>query len=139
MESLPNCILCNQPLQPVKTGMSVQPFWQRYTDFLRLPFFLPGLAMLLLLLLLPGLAPENLLLPVGAGSFFMLGLTGWALLQKCAKGEVLFPGTEGVTSALSGSGLQVALLIAVIMTGLVWAGAFAPMLSVLDQPRDDRG
>ena len=131
MESLPNCILCNQPLQPVKTGMSVQPFWQRYTDFLRLPFFLPGLAILLLLLLLPGLAPENLLLPVGAGSFFMLGLTGWALLQKCAKGEVLFPGTEGVTSALSGPGLQVALLIAVIMSGLLWAGAFAPMLSVL--------
>ncbi|WP_130415037.1 tetratricopeptide repeat protein [Fluviicoccus keumensis] len=131
MEALPNCILCNQSLQPVRTGPVVTPFWLRYTDFLRLPFSLPGLGLLLIFLLLPMFAPENLLLPAAFVSYALLALIGWGLLRRGASGEVSFPGLPELGQMFAGPAAPLALLLAGVMTGLVLMTQKAALLAFL--------
>lgn len=135
MESLPHCILCNQPLQPVLAGATVEPFWYRSTHFMRLPFSLPGLLILVLMMLLPVVAPDNLLPAMGGASYFLLALIGWMLLVQNSRGEVVFPGLQGVGASLSGAGLSLSLAVAVLFTALSMLADHMPltgsMLTVL--------
>lgn len=131
METLPNCILCNQPLQPVRTGMTVQSYWERYTDFLRQPFAPAGLAMLLLVTVAPVLAPEPVLPVLGVAGTFLMALAGWGILQQATKGELDFPAPAALASSLSSVAFQGALLLALLVGAMVFAGARFPLVTLL--------
>ncbi|HEX5359981.1 MAG TPA: tetratricopeptide repeat protein [Fluviicoccus sp.] len=129
MESLPNCILCNHPLRSATSGPAVEPFWQRYTDFLRVPFAMTGMGILLLLMVLPVMVPDNILLPVAFGSYVLIMLVGWSILLQGATGSVTFPGPAQLGKLMSGPALPLAVVVSLLMTGLGWAGGEFPFVA----------
>lgn len=131
MEALPNCILCNQPLSPLSQGPAVEPFWLRYTDFLRLPFSVTGLAVLFLLLAVPVIAPVSALPPVGVAGYFAAALLGWAVLRRTSAGSVAFPGIAELGQLLAAPAVPAALLLTVLMAALGYGAQYMPFLSFL--------
>ncbi|HEX5276115.1 MAG TPA: tetratricopeptide repeat protein [Fluviicoccus sp.] len=107
-------------MRPATSGPVVEPFWQRYTDFLRVPFSLPGVGVLVLLMILPVMAPEKLLLPFAFGSYTLIMLIAWGILQQGSSGEVAFPDFARLGKSLSGPAIPLAALVSALIAALGW-------------------
>ena len=114
MENTPNCLLCNQPLTSISHSAAIAPFWQHYTDFMRLAFNPMGILCLLIMVVLPTLAPSGLLLPIAGGAYFVLALYGWALLQHTATGNLKLPTLQNISQSISKLALEVSALVALV-------------------------
>ena len=132
MDNVPNCLICNQPLTSISHNSAIAPFWQHYTDFMRLPFNLLGILCLLLLMILPTIAPETMLLPLAGGSYFVLAIYGWGLLQHTATGSLKFPTLKNISTAISRLSLGVSAAVAVVLVllGLLAVKSIAGAIAV---------
>ena len=134
MESAPPCVMCGQPLESLSQRTGVRPFWQRFTEFLQLPFaIVPGF-MLLVCTILPLAAPEALVRFAGWGSYFLAGLAGWGILQRTAAGNVVFPDPGSLLKSLGVTAVQVALLMTAVIALLVEVAARVPLATFLLLP-----
>ncbi len=113
-ENTPHCLLCNQPLTSISQSAAIAPFWQHYTDFMRLPFNPIGILSWLLMVTLTFLAPEEMLLPIVGGAYFGLALYGWGLLQHTATGSLKFPTVQTIAASVNRLALEVSMTIAVV-------------------------
>lgn len=128
-EASPYCLLCNQPLVLLQGQTAVSPFWRHYTDFMRLPFSLPGILCLVIMMLLPVLAPDNLLLPVSGLSFFLLMLYGWALLQYGTTGELKNPDFPVLLKSVNRLAFEVSAALTATVLGLGVLASSMPLVA----------
>ncbi len=117
-ETVPQCLLCNQALVSLSHQQAAEPYWLHYTDFMRMPLNPIGVALLVLMTLLPVFAPEGMLLPIAGLSYVILALYGWGLLQQTTTGSLAFPELGNILKSISTLAVQVSMAIAVIFIGM---------------------
>ncbi|PTQ88158.1 B-box zinc finger protein [Agitococcus lubricus] len=131
VEAQPQCLLCNQPLTMMNAERAVPPFWQNFTDFLRLPFNLWGLMWLVVVALLVSMASQlPMLFVVGLG-FFISTVYGWCLLQQLMLGEFK-PPTLAVLSKLDKRlAVEMSAFLTALLVGAGIAAERIPWLATL--------